>query len=900
MNVKHITKFGLAFCALFLTFLAVTTVGTENEKSSLKESEEHENESAAGYVNWRSRILANQFTGTVDQAEILRINREIDVQAASNKSEAGMDWTEIGPDNVGGRTRSILVDRTNSNIVFAGSVAGGIWKSTTAGASWTRVNDQMASLNISCLTQTSDGNILAGTGESSFANQGGNTRGSSGFDGAGVFKSTDGGTTFTLLTSTDASASGKTNWANTNDIVADPSNANRVYAGNTTGLYVTNDGGTTWAKASLTPTSSFNCTDIDISKDGSVVAAVILNSIYISVDGGTSFNKLTPTAGTSGVWGGTPGRVTVAIARSNSNYIYAMAANSTTNRTLAMVQTKDKGQTWTRIIAGSTPYVDVMGSDLQGQGGWNNITAVDPDNEEHVFFGGIDLWDWTPTAGVAPISVWSNSTLSSKYVHADNHTIVWDTKTTPATMYIGNDGGVFKSHDKGKTFYSSNHGYSVTQFYAVGAAYISDELRNGWVVAGGSQDNGTWVVDGKGNSVMSGVKTKGGDGFYAELSQKLPGYGIFSTYDSELSSYLKFTSRDNDFSQKYDQTFYDARVAAFCKDSGVFNTPFTLWESTKSDSNSMFLFAAQGAAWLTKDIYKDLSKVPTWYRVDKISGQGTCVDISRDGNTALIGTSSGVVYKVDSILTKGIFDSASGNLYNANVSVVFTSSQYINGVSFSKTDKNKVVVTLGNYGNADYVFYSTNFDSKTPTFNSIQGNLPKIPVYDAEIVWDDVNTMLLATERGVFVTHNLSSATPTYALENNGMANVPVFQIRQYKYNNWPGSTFFIATHGRGFFKSSTYARTGINKVAESTSSISVYPNPCKTVATISFQAKHANKASVSIYNLQGQLLRNEVLNTTSGNNNYSFFVEGLQNGNYIAIVNHDGIKEAQKFIVLK
>ncbi len=894
MKVKRfISRFGLGICAVVVTVISLTVLRTEKENNKDKTNNEQENEynSAEGYINWRNQIIANQVTGTVDPAEVARINNEIN-------ANAGMDWTEVGPDNVGGRTRSILIDRTNHNIIFAGSVAGGIWKSVTAGASWTRVDDKMACLNIGCLTQTANGNIYAGTGEGNFGSPtAGTLAGSPGFDGIGVFMSIDGGTTFNLLPKTNAATAGQIIWANTNDIASDPVNANKIYAGNDGGLYISNDGGANWTKAVTNPAAGGKCLDIDVSKDGDVVAASIGSSIYISIDGGSTFNKLTPS---NTIWGGTPNRVSLAIARSNSSYIYAMAANAANERTLSMVQSKDKGQTWTRIVTGSTPYVDILSNPSQGQGYWNNVTAVDPDDPEHVYFGGVGIWAWTPGAGISQIGDNNASTLSPRYVHSDNHVIVWDTKTTPATMYIGNDGGVFKSYDKGQTYSESNHGYNVTQFYGVAATYVSDDVKNAWVVAGGAQDNGTWEIDGLGNTKLSAVFAKGGDGFNAELSQKLPGYGIFSSQTSDLATYLKFTSRDQDFTDAYDHTFYDNRTLSYCTDSGIFNTPFVLWESTTPDSNSLFLFAARGVAWVAKNIYKDLSKTPVWYRLTNIAGQGTCVDISRDGNTAIIGTNAGVVYKVDSILTKGIFDSVNGTVGNINISVVHSASQYVTGVSFSKTDKNKVIITKGNYGNSNYVYYSTDFTSASPTFNSIQGNLPAVPVYDGEILWDDPKTLVLATEHGMFVSHDITVASPTYALENNGMANLPVFQIRQYKFNNWPGSRLYIATHGRGFFVSTTFAHTGVNAMRERRSTLNVFPNPAKITTTFSFNSKRSSKATISIYNLNGQLIKHEEITTTSGRNNYSFFVDTLQNGNYIVIVDHDGTRETQKLVVVK
>ncbi len=892
MILKRFTPIALMLAAVTLSFLTVSVLAPESGDEAKREQKEKE--SANAYAEWRHSVLANQVTGQIDPAWVMQADRDIAALQSLNKTNAGaMQWIEVGPDNSGGRTRSVVIDRNNSSVIYAGSVGGGIWKSTTGGASWNRVNDSLSSLAICCMTQAKDGAIYVGTGEDAFVSVGGATNYSPGFAGVGVFKSTD-GVTFTLLASTDAST--KNYWANTNDIVADPTNAAKIYAGNTNGLYITTDGGATWTKAS--PTGGA-CLDLDISPDGQTIAAVVGPSIYISKDAGNTFNKVILTTSD---WGGNPGRISIAIAPSNPNMIYAMAASNTTQRFLSLLQSKDKGTGWSRVALGSTPYADILGSDLQGQGYWNNVTSVDPSDPEHVYLGGIDIWDWTPSTGINPISAWYFSTLSNKYVHADNHAIVWDTKTTPATMYIGNDGGVFKSLDKGKNFFGCNRGYNVTQFFAVAAGF--DQNKNAWVVGGGSQDNGSWLVDGLGNTKLSGVKMQGGDGGAAEFSQKINGYALFSTYDTDIESYRNYTNRDNDKSAKYDQAFYNARMSAYCKDSGVFNPQFALWESKGTDSTSMVFVAGKGAIWVAKDVYRDFSAVPNWYRLTNISGTGSCIDVSQDGNTILVGMSNGLVVRVDSILSKGIFDSANAWVSNVKVTNVFSSGgRFIAGVSFSKTDKNKSLITLGNWGNNDYVYYSTNSIANSPSYNSIQGNLPKIPVYDAEINWDDPNMLILATERGIFVSRNFTGGSPTYAKENNGMANVPTFMIRQYKnpspWYKFEGPRFFIATHGRGFFMSTSYARVGMNKVDENLTAVSVYPNPATTETSISFITKKAGKATVSIYNMQGSLVMKEEINTTSGKNNYGMYVNQLANGNYITVVDHDGTRQSARLVVV-
>jgi hypothetical protein len=346
-------------------------------------------------------------------------------------------------------------------------------------------------------------------------------------------------------------------------------------------------------------------------------------------------------------------------------------------------------------------------------------------------------------------------------------------------------------------------------------------------------------------------------------------------------------------------------MSAYCKDSGQFNTPFRLWETKTNDSISELIMAARGAAWIAKDIYHDMSKVPMWYRLTNFNSSATCMDISEDGNTALIGLINGVVLKIDGIRTTAIYDSANALVGNISVTQVFSSSRVINGVSFSKTNKDKAVICLGNYGNADYVYLSTNFTSANPVFNPVQGNLPKFPVYDAQINMDDSTMILVGTEKGVNISHNFLSGSPVYTAENAGMANIPVFMIRQYKnpspWYKFEGPRFFIGTHGRGFFTTTTFARVGVNgKNGKEFGALTIYPNPARSESTISFNAMAPGKAGIDIYDLQGKVVLHEVISTTSGRNNYGFYVDGLANGNYISVVTHDGTRETAKLVVLK
>ena len=146
-------------------------------------------------------------------------------------------WTWLGPGNIGGRVRSLVIDPTNTNVMFAGSVGGGIFKTTDGGASWAPVDDFMANLAVSTIVMQPGlpSTMYAGTGEG-FYN-------SDGIRGAGVFKSTDGGTTWSQLPSTANSS-----WFYVNKLAMSP-DGQVILAATRTGLYRSTDGGASWTQA---------------------------------------------------------------------------------------------------------------------------------------------------------------------------------------------------------------------------------------------------------------------------------------------------------------------------------------------------------------------------------------------------------------------------------------------------------------------------------------------------------------------------------------------------------------------------------------------------------------------------------------------------------------------------
>jgi hypothetical protein len=201
-------------------FSAFTFFGDEKQYSPRNDSPiigTSKQRRIAEAANYYFMLRRNQITNTLPEQAMLQA--KWDVQAASSERAAslGLSWTEMGPDDIGGRTRAILIDYTHDpsgNTIFAGGVAGGLWKSTSAGAFWTLISDQWENIAVVSIAQSPSGRIYVGTGEYLLAARGTPGEGNSSCIGGGIWVSDD-GVSFSQLASTDATPS-NTNGNNNN------------------------------------------------------------------------------------------------------------------------------------------------------------------------------------------------------------------------------------------------------------------------------------------------------------------------------------------------------------------------------------------------------------------------------------------------------------------------------------------------------------------------------------------------------------------------------------------------------------------------------------------------------------------------------------------------------------
>ena len=218
----------------------------------------------------RSAIQVQRYLDAIDRAKRMpqystanktTLPSQIQIQSADIEPQSLGAWTPLGPGNIGGRTRALLINPTNPEVMYAAGVAGGVWKSTNAGRAWTPLADVLSNIAFCSLAfDTLNPEVIyAGTGEGFFASD--NVR------GAGIFKTTDGGTTWTFLSSTSTE-----DFFFVNDIIVSPNDHLRVYAATRTGVWRSTNGGQSWAR-SLNPlndggsTVNGGCLDLAIRTD---------------------------------------------------------------------------------------------------------------------------------------------------------------------------------------------------------------------------------------------------------------------------------------------------------------------------------------------------------------------------------------------------------------------------------------------------------------------------------------------------------------------------------------------------------------------------------------------------------------------------------------------------------
>lgn len=650
-------------------------------------------------------------------------------------------WTSIGPapisigvtgSETSGRINSIAIDPTDPRILYVGAATGGVWKSTNGGTSWTPLTDNECGLAMgSIVIDPVNPQILyAGTGEENFS--------SDSYQGCGVLRSTNGGASWTQLgASTFVTASGGA--SRIARVVIDFASAGTTSAtvllvASQTGLWKSDNSGSTW-----TLSLAGVITDLigDPTAAGTYTAAIgsvnggTSNGIYRTTDFGATWTKLSGGLPTASV-----GRINLGMAATAPNIMYASVQATSSTTLLGIWKTLDGGNSWNKLTA--------TNASCSNQCWYNMVLAVDPAQPNHVVFGGVSLFQ-SLDGGT------TFSTLGSGVVHVDHHAFVFD-QATPTTMYSGNDGGIFRSTDAGATWVSLNTNLALTQFYPGISVHPTDAT----IIVGGAQDNGTMQW----NGTSKWPTLFGGDGGFTAVNYKT-GNTTFVTCQWPTCAPLR---RDGSAS------FLTKGTGLNSGDRGAFIPPLVM-----DPVNPAVLYFG------TYRLYRTSNSGDLWSTVsgDVTNGTGTIRTIAvapSDTNTIYVGSSDGAVQVTTDL---GV------TWTNVSAGLPLKSVTYI---AVDPRDPRTAWVTVSGFGTG-HVWKTTN---RGASWTDVSYDLPNVPV-NTVVLQKGSRELDIGTDIGVFaLPEGVTSWQPLAA----GLPNTVVHDLL---YDGARGR-LIAATHGRGMF----------------------------------------------------------------------------------------------------
>ena len=721
----------------------------------------------ARQAEWLHQMVAGS-DRPIEADARLRAIAEMKAMQRAAQTTAALPWTSIGPrpvktpyrySTVSGRVTAVVVDPRNTGVVYLGGAQGGVWKSTDSGATWNPLTDNQPSLAIGALAidPSNPDTIYAGTGEENFY-----------YDtmyGAGILKSTNGGTTWTQLPTGPFVSSNFTPPARIGQISVHPSNGqillaaiDRFNRATEAGVYRSTDGGQTWALV----LRGAEATDVTFDpNDGNTAYAGLgyfagAAGVYKSTDAGATWTKLTGT-GSNLLPGSGLGAVTVAISRSASATLYVAIENNANSNLLGLYKTVDGGANWTLLT--NTP--NYCAPQCYG----DRALGVDPVNPNVVFAGGV----WPGGAGPVYRSMDGGATWQSVSIgsngdgfHSDIHAFAF----TPdgSRLFVGNDGGISSTTDVLTTnpnWTNLNATLTLTQFYPG----ISIHPTNVGVAFGGTQDLG--IQQYTGSIIWNEVRNC--DGGWTAIDPSNTN-NIYATCDQTDGWVLK--------SQDGGLHWSAATTGINTSDKSLFIPPLVM-----DPSNSQALYFGASNVYQTSNGAGNWSAMPAL----PFAGVTSSLGVSPvDSNTVWAGTTSGKA-AVTSNAASGspaIWTDVSSGLPPRLVSQIVP----------DLAQPNVAYVTcsgFSGFGDAlGHVFVTTN---KGGTWTDITGNLPNVPVQSLVIDPDSANTLYVGTDIGVFWSSN---GGQSWAPLGSGLPVVSVMSLKLHHASR----TLRAATHGRGMW----------------------------------------------------------------------------------------------------
>jgi hypothetical protein len=716
---------------------------------------------------------------------------------------ASANWAPTGPnvlpnnltgymENGIGRINCIAFHPTSANTFYVGVAQGGLWKTTNNGTSWTPLTDNLPITRISdiCIDPTNPNTIYISVcdfeyiGVSLFLN--GRKRNT--HYGLGVYKSTDGGLTWSTtgltfqLTNGDASLIRK--------IIVNPANSNDVVACGVSGMYKSTNGGTTFTKKL---DSLFWDLQQDPSNPNILYGATgwVLNSntgnagVYKSIDFGNTWTVLN----TGMPLTGTIQRVKLAIAPNDSNYIYALTVDGSQGL-YGFYKSTNAGSTWTYIPPVDNILEAGQGSNPGGQGNYDIGLMVDPTNKNKVYVGGVNLWGSTDGANTFnPISYWQTS--YGPTIHGDIHYIAY--QSTSGKYFVCSDGGVYNTNSIQIGSWSSsswpttwtklNNGMQITSFYR-----LSSSRNSAGRLVAGAQDNATFYYKSGSWSTIFG-----GDGMDCYLDP-LNNSNVVGS-----SQYGYFDQSNND------------GVSSF----GMGTNP--LGENCEWTTPIVADYANPGVLYVgNENLVRSTDNGASWTPLATISLAGGNTEICA---IAVAPTNSAVVYAARRVRYElgrpgAIIMTSNSGASFSNVTGNLPDSLYYTGLEVNSGNFYEAYVSMAGFSAGNKVYKTVNAGA---SWQNITYNLPNIPVNCVKQI-PGTNHLMVATDIGVYV---LNSGTTTWVNTSFGLPNVIVSDIEF----NVATNKAYVSTFGRGIWETSYSMLTNVGDKESSTLDFILFPS---------------------------------------------------------------------------
>ena len=852
--------------------------------------------------------------------------------------QENINWFEIGPSDVGGRTRAFAIDMENPDRMIAGGVSGGLWESTNGGASWSPLNLDGGNLSVTYIAQDPrPGNRNTwyyASGEFS-GNSASDPGRAAPYFGSGLYKSTDNGQTWDLL---PAATSRNINRFDSpfdfvNRIAISPVTGTLFVAANALGIYRSADGGQDFGPdladfpfpgPVIGGVNEHDWSDVAVNDNGVVLATLSSEGsgssrnapgVYISTDDGLTWQNITPSTFPNG-----HDRSIVAFAPSDQDIAYVFTSTGTTRNgredvRLHRINVSNRTST---NLSGNLPTLSEAGN-IDTQGGYNMALAIKPDDPNFILLGGTNVYrsrNGFSSSVVERTDFWIGGydAVSDRFVnyenhHPDQHLYVFD-PTDPDRLWTATDGGLYVTNDitvpNEVNWIDRNMGYNVTQFYTVALASQAQDAR----IAGGSQDNGTPFM--RLDDLIAGSRNISvGDGTHLYFAEAAAYVGFqngailklaYNAEDTPVIGGFSFIQPQEANGQIFVNPF---EVDPNNEDVMYYPSGSQLWRHNSLSS----LRGGQTDSEGTTEGWSRILAIPTVALRDisaiAVSRQPAHILYYGASDTRANNPAAPQVFRLENATT------ANGT---AVESIPLPSSvpegAYVADIAVHPEDANEILVVLSNYDIIG-LYHSTNGGR---SYSAVEGNLegnstnPGPSLRAATILPMGSETRyFVGTSTGLYSTTDLDGSSTIWTPEAESvMGNAVVWDVASRTSDNLVAA----ATHGRGLFIGSQDDFTpGAN--ADDFVLAPNFPNPFATTTTILYDLPTQSTVSVAIFDLAGRKVEDLLINENqeTGRQFIEFNAASLPSGTYIYRIqaipvgstqNLGGFTKSRKMMIIK